>query len=89
VAGPLSRARNVGHVRDDATKLGQLQMTESRNAAIAPIKRRALRINDAAAAYGVGRSTLYKLMSQGKLATVKVAGRRLVPCDNMEALLRE
>jgi hypothetical protein len=28
-------------------------------------------------------------MSEGKLATVKVAGRRLVPCDNMEALLRE
>jgi excisionase family DNA binding protein len=64
-------------------------MTESRNAAIAPIKRRALRINDAAAALGIGRSTLYKLMSEGKLATVKVAGRRLVPCDNMEALLRQ
>ena len=64
-------------------------MTQSRNAAVAPIKRRALRINDAAAALGVGRSTIYKLMSEGKLATVKVAGRRLVPCDNMEALLRE
>jgi excisionase family DNA binding protein len=64
-------------------------MTESRNAAIAPIKRRALHINDAAAAYGVGRSTLYKLMNEGKLATVKVAGRRLVPGDNMEALLRQ
>ena len=53
-------------------------MTQSRNAAVAPIKRRALRINDAAAAYGVGRSTIYKLMQEGKLATVKVAGRRLV-----------
>jgi excisionase family DNA binding protein len=64
-------------------------MTESRNAAIAPIKRRALRINDAAAAYSIGRSTIYKLMSEGKLATVKVAGRRLGPCDNLEALLRQ
>jgi excisionase family DNA binding protein len=64
-------------------------MTQSRNATVAPIERRALRINDAAAAYGVGRSTIYKLIGEGKLATVKVAGRRLVPCDNMEALLRE
>ena len=61
----------------------------TRNTTVAPIERRALRINDAAAAYGVGRSTIYKLMQEGKLATVKVAGRRLVPCDNMEALLRE
>ena len=64
-------------------------MTQARNSEVAPIEPRALRINDAAAALGVGRSTLYKLMSEGKLATVKVAGRRLVPCDNMEALLRE
>jgi excisionase family DNA binding protein len=64
-------------------------MTQSRNAPVAPIERRALRINDAAAAYGVGRSTIYKLISEGKLVTVKVAGRRLIPRDNMEALLRE
>jgi excisionase family DNA binding protein len=63
-------------------------MTQSRNAPVAPIERRALRINDAAAAYGVGRSTIYKLISEGKLVTVKVAGRRLKR-DNMEALLRE
>jgi excisionase family DNA binding protein len=55
---------------------------------VAPIERRVLRVNDAAAAYGVGRSTIYKLMSQGKLATVKIAGRRLVPREAMEALLR-
>ena len=86
---PLSRSGDDGQEWAIATKPGWPQMTQSRNAAIAPIKRRALRINDAAAAYGVGRSTIYKLMSEGKLATVKVAGRRLVPCDNMEALLRE
>jgi excisionase family DNA binding protein len=61
----------------------------TRNTTVAPIERRALRINDAAAAYGIGRNTIYKLMSEGKLATIKIAGRRLVPCDNMEALLRE
>ena len=64
-------------------------MTQHRNTTVAPIERRALRINDAAAAYGIGRSLIYKLMSEGKLATVKIAGRRLVLRDNMEALLRE
>ena len=34
------------------------------DAAIAPIERRALHINDAAACYGVGRNTIYKLMSE-------------------------
>ena len=63
-------------------------MTQSRNAPVAPIERRALRINDAAAAYGVGRSTIYKLISEGKLASVKVSGRRLIPRESMEALLQ-
>jgi excisionase family DNA binding protein len=55
----------------------------------APAERRALRVNDAAFIYGVSRSSLYKLMSEGKLSTVKLAGRRLIPRDNLEALLRE
>jgi excisionase family DNA binding protein len=54
-----------------------------------PAERRALRVNDAAFIYGVSRSSLYKLMSEGKLSTVKLAGRRLIPRDNLEALLRE
>ena len=61
----------------------------TRNTTVAPIERRALRVNDAATVYGVGRSLIYKLMAEGKLVTVKVGGRRLVPCDNMEALLRQ
>jgi excisionase family DNA binding protein len=51
--------------------------------------RRALRVNEAALAYGLGRSTIYKLMSTGRLSTIKVGKRRLIPRDNMEALLRE
>jgi excisionase family DNA binding protein len=64
-------------------------MKSNRKTAVAQIERRALRINDAAAAYGLGRSTLYKLMSQGKLATVKIGGRRLVPREVMEAFLAQ
>jgi excisionase family DNA binding protein len=51
-------------------------------------QKRALRINEAAAAYGLSRSTLYKLMAPGgPLRSVKVGGRRLIPVEALEALL--
>jgi excisionase family DNA binding protein len=59
------------------------------NSNIAADERRALRVNEAVAAYRIGRSTIYRLMSEGKLGTVKIGKRRLIPRDNMEALLRE
>jgi excisionase family DNA binding protein len=49
--------------------------------------RRAYRINEAAHAYGLSRSTLYKLMAAGALHNVKIGGRRLIPRDAIEALL--
>jgi excisionase family DNA binding protein len=48
----------------------------------------ALRVNDAVAASGLSRSTLYKLITEGKLATVKVAGRRLILMEDLQALLK-
>jgi excisionase family DNA binding protein len=62
-------------------------MSQSRNSEVAPIERRALRVNDCAKAYGVGRSTVYKLIAEGKLATAKIAGRRVILRDSAEALL--
>jgi excisionase family DNA binding protein len=56
---------------------------------IRPDERRALRVLDACAAYGVSRSTIYKLMKTGKLRAVKIGGRRLIPRDALEALLNE
>lgn len=52
-----------------------------------PIERRALRVNDFCAAYGVSRSTVYKMQKAGKLRTVLIAGRRLIPVEAAEALL--
>jgi excisionase family DNA binding protein len=49
--------------------------------------RRAYQINEATAAYRLSRSTLYKLMAVGKLRSVKVGGRRLIPVEAIEALL--
>ena len=48
----------------------------------------AVRKNDAARARSLCRSTLYKLMKSGKLRTVKVAGRRLVPMVELREPLK-
>jgi excisionase family DNA binding protein len=49
--------------------------------------KRALRLKEFCTAYGLSRSTAYKLMAAGKLKTVLVGGRRLVPVEAAEALL--
>ena len=36
---------------------------------------------------GIGRSTFYKLIQNGKLRTVTVGGRRLVPASEVDRLL--
>jgi excisionase family DNA binding protein len=48
---------------------------------------RALRLKDVTTRYGLSRSTLYKLMGEGNLRSVKVGGRRLIPRDAIEALI--
>jgi excisionase family DNA binding protein len=53
-----------------------------------PADKRALRIKEFCEAYGLSRSTAYKLMATGKLKTVRVGGRRLVPIEAAEALLK-
>ena len=46
-----------------------------------------LRLDEAQAVSGLSRSTLYELIKNGRLRAVKVAGRRLIPRDALEALL--
>ena len=50
-------------------------------------EKRAFHVKDAAAVYGWSRTTIYKMMKDGTLRTVKVAGRRLIPRDALEALI--
>jgi excisionase family DNA binding protein len=45
------------------------------------------RINEASIAAGISRSTIYKLMTAGKLRTTKVGGRRLILREDLQALL--
>lgn len=51
------------------------------------LERRALSIPEAAQSSNLSRATLYRLISNGKLATVKVGARRLVPVSALDALL--
>jgi excisionase family DNA binding protein len=61
-----------------------LQMTHRNN--IEPLT---LTINDACKALGIGRTSLYELINEGKLETVIIAGRRLVPVTAIRALIEE
>jgi excisionase family DNA binding protein len=49
---------------------------------------RAYRVADFCRAFGLSRSSVYKLMGEGQLTTVKVGGRRLIPAEAAEALLK-
>jgi excisionase family DNA binding protein len=55
--------------------------------AMLPDGRRALRINDFCKIYGVSRSTVYKLATEGRLPLRKIAGRSLIRIEDAEALL--
>ena len=53
------------------------------------LEKLAYEINEAARVSGLSRTTLYELMKAGRLKTVLVAGRRLVPAENLKALLNQ
>ena len=46
-------------------------------------------VGDAAKMLGVSRSTIYRLVGLGRLKTVKIGARRLVPLAAIHALLSE
>lgn len=44
-------------------------------------------VREAAVALGIGRSSLYELLSNGDLKSVKIGQRRLVPRASIEAFV--
>jgi excisionase family DNA binding protein len=48
----------------------------------------AYRVNDAARVSGLSRSSIYELIGEGKLRSIMVAGRRLIPTDALRELLQ-
>ncbi len=51
------------------------------------VARLAYSVAEAAQVSGIGRTTIYALIANGRLASVKVGGRRLVRHIDLEALL--
>lgn len=47
----------------------------------------AYRVSDAALVSGLSRSTLFELIADGRLASIKVCGRRLIPAYALRELL--
>ena len=50
--------------------------------------RRALRVDEFCDRYGVGRTSAYKMIAAGELKSVVIGGRRLIPIDVAESLLK-
>ena len=51
------------------------------------VKRLAMSIRETEHATGLSRATLYRLIASGKLTTLKIGARRLVPIGAIDALL--
>lgn len=65
-----------------------LDRIATRIAAVQPnANRRAYSVKDAAAACGLSRSTLYRLIGEGQLTPVRLGGRTLLPAEQIEKLL--
>jgi Helix-turn-helix domain len=62
--------------------------TGSKGALLPPDIALAYRVNDAIKVSGLSRTSIYRLIGEGKLRSVLVAGRRLIPADALRDLLR-
>jgi excisionase family DNA binding protein len=49
----------------------------------------AYRINDFAKAVGIGRTTIYRLIAEGKICPIRIAGRVLIPANEVDRLFSE
>lgn len=54
-----------------------------------PLKRLAYRVNDFCVVTGICRTSLYELIRDGKIKTVRVAGRRIIPAAEAERVISE
>jgi excisionase family DNA binding protein len=52
-------------------------------------RRRAYSVRETARTTNLSYATIYRLIGKGKLRTVKIGGRRLIPASALDALLEE
>lgn len=60
-----------------------------RNAGSATPDRLSYTIEGARVVIGIGRSSIYKLIAEGKLTKITVAGRTLIKADSVRRLIDE
>lgn len=51
------------------------------------MKRMTYGIGEAAAMLGLSRTTIYKMIGDGRLGRVKIGARALIPADDLNSLL--
>lgn len=50
-------------------------------------KRRAFSIPEAARMLGISRATVYRMLKEGQIQTIKIGSRRLVPASSIDDVL--
>lgn len=50
--------------------------------------RMSYRIDEVASMLGLGRTTIFRLMDEGRLGRIKIGARTLIPASDVEALLQ-
>ena len=53
------------------------------------VERRAYSVNAFSQAFSIGRTKIYEMINDGSLRTVVIGGRRLIPADVAEQLLKD
>ncbi|MCR5872290.1 MULTISPECIES: helix-turn-helix domain-containing protein [unclassified Sphingomonas] len=77
------------HPAEPVAEVVQAVAVEERPRRILPDDAVAMSVDEASAALGISRGTVYKLMDTGTLESKKVGGRRLVSAASVRALLTQ
>ena len=59
----------------------------AKHPAESPLEPLAVSVKEAASLLGVGRSTVFELIREQRLASIKVGKRRLIPTEELEAFI--
>lgn len=64
-------------------------MPQSNDAGAMPAFKPVFRIDEAVAAYGLGRSTLYQMIQDKRLRLIKVGGRSLLLREDLDGIIAD
>ena len=82
----LARAAETAPAKEPSGGAPHLGEAVKKSAVLGGPERISYGINEAVEMTGIGKTTMYKLISDGKLRIVRVGGRTLIPADELKAL---